>query len=69
MISLRVSSDIDITINREYLVVMCNANRKMFGVFIFSLTHFLGKNFFSQGVWVVYKIIVEIPEGWGWGLF
>ena len=31
------------------LVVMCNANRLMFGVFTFSLTHFLAKIFFSRG--------------------
>ena len=37
----------------------------MFGVFTFSLTHFLAKIFFFQGVWGVYKIVVEIPEGWG----
>ena len=36
----------------------------MFGVFTFSLTHFLAKIIFFQGVWGVYKIIVEIPEGW-----
>ena len=39
----------------------------MFGVFTFSLTHFLGKIIFFQGVGGggVYKIIVEIPAGWG----
>ena len=37
----------------------------MFGVFTFSLTHFLAKIIFFQGVWGVYKIVVEIPEGWG----
>ena len=25
------------------------------------------QNYFFQGVWEVYKIIVEIPEGWGGG--
>ena len=37
----------------------------MFGVFTFSLTHSLAKIIFFQGVWGVYKIAVEIPEGWG----
>ena len=36
----------------------------MFGVFTFSLTHFLAKIIFP-GVWGVYKIVVEILEGWG----
>ena len=31
------------------LVVMCNANRQMFGVFTFSLTHFLANIIFSRG--------------------
>ena len=31
----------------------------MFGVFTFSFFVFF------QGVWGVYKIVVEIPEGWG----
>ena len=34
------------------------------GVFTFSLTHFLAKIIFSRG-YGVYKIVVEIPEGWG----
>ena len=37
----------------------------MFGVFTFTLTHFLAKTIFFQRVWGVYKIVVEIPEGWG----
>ena len=37
----------------------------MFGVFTFSLTHFLAKIIFSRGYGGVYKIVVEIPEGWG----
>ena len=36
----------------------------MFGVFTFTLTHFLAKIFFPKGMGV-YKIVVEIPEGWG----
>ena len=39
----------------------------MFGVFTFSLTHFLAKNILFQGVWRVYKIVVEILEGGGGG--
>ena len=64
MLSLRVSSDVDVTIDREYLVVLCNANRLMFGVFTFTLTHFLAKTIFSRG-YGVYKIVMEIPKGWG----
>ena len=41
----------------------------MFGVFTFSFTYFLAKIIFSRGVWRVYKIVVEIPEGWGGGYF
>ena len=37
----------------------------MFEVFTFTLTHFLAKTISSQSVWGVYKIVVEIPEGWG----
>ena len=37
----------------------------MFGVFTFTLTHFLAKTIFSRGYGGVYKIVVEIPEGWG----
>ena len=37
----------------------------MFGVFTFSLTHSLAKIIFSRGYGGVYKIVVEIPEGWG----
>ena len=40
----------------------------MFGVFTFSSTHFLAKIiifFFFQGLWGVYKIVVEILEWWG----
>ena len=37
----------------------------MFGVFTFSLTHFLAKIIFSRGYGGVYKIVVEILEGWG----
>ena len=33
----------------------------MFGVFTFSLTHFLAKIIFSRG----YGGVVEIPKGWG----
>ena len=47
------------------LVVMCNANCLMFGLFTFTLTLFLAKTIFFQRVWGVYKIVVEIPEGWG----
>ena len=36
----------------------------MFGVFTFSLTHFLAKIIFPGGMGV-YKIEVEIPKGWG----
>ena len=36
----------------------------MFGVFSFTLTHFLAKTIFPEGMGV-YKIAVEIPEGWG----
>ena len=36
----------------------------MFGVFTFTLTHFLAKTIFFQRVWGVYKIVVEIPERW-----
>ena len=36
----------------------------MFGVFTFTLTHFLTKIIFPEGMGV-YKIVVEIPEGWG----
>ena len=35
----------------------------MFGVFTFTLTHFLAKTIFPEGMGV-YKIVVEIPEGW-----
>ena len=27
------------------------------------------QNYFFQKVWVVFKILVEIPEGWGGGYF
>ena len=37
----------------------------MFGVFTFSLTHFPAKVIFFPGGMGVYKIVVEIPEGWG----
>ena len=37
----------------------------MFGVFSFTLTHFLAKTIFSQRVWGVYKIVMEIPKGLG----
>ena len=46
MLSLRVSSDIDDTIDR---VVMYNADGEMFGVFTCTLTHFLAKTIFSRG--------------------
>ena len=38
----------------------------MFGVFTFTLTHFLAKNIFPEGMGV-YKIhvVVEILKGWG----
>ena len=36
----------------------------MFGVFTFTLTHFLAKSIFLEGMGL-YKIVVEIPEGWG----
>lgn len=38
---------------------MCNTNGLVFGVFTSTLTHFL-----FQRVWVVYIILMEIPEGW-----
>ena len=42
MLSLRVSSDIDVTIDQEHnYVVMCNADGEMFGEFTLTLTHFL----------------------------
>ena len=37
----------------------------MFGVFTFTLTHFLAKTIISRGYGGVYKIVVEIPERWG----
>ena len=40
----------------------------MFGVFTFTLTHFLAKTIFSEGMGV-YKVVVEIPEGRGGGYF
>ena len=36
----------------------------MFGVFTFTLIHFLAKNIFPEGM-EVYKILVDILEGWG----
>ena len=50
MISLRVSSDMDVTIDREYLFssyVQCKSLNV--GVFTFSFTHFLVKIIFSRG--------------------
>ena len=42
----------------------------MFGVFTFTLINTLScQDYFFQRVWGVYKIVVEIPEGWGGGLF
>ena len=40
----------------------------MFGVFIFFFDTLPCQNYFFQGVWGVYKIVVEIPEGWGGGI-
>ena len=49
--------------SRTY-VVMCNADGKMFGeMFDFNTLSCL--NCFVQRVWGVYKMVVEIPKGWG----
>ena len=37
----------------------------MFGAFTFTLTHFLAEIIFSKGYGCHYKIVVEIPTGWG----
>ena len=36
----------------------------MFGELTFTLTHFLNKTIFPEGIGV-YKMVVEISEGWG----
>ena len=36
----------------------------MFGVFTFTLMHVIAKTIFPEGMGV-YKIVMEIPKGWG----
>ena len=42
---------------------MCNVDGLMFGGFYFNTLSW--QNYFFQRVWGMYKIVVEIPEGWG----
>ena len=66
MISLRVSSDIDVTIDREYLFssfVQCKL-LNVWSVYFFFNT-LSCQNYFLPGGMGVYKIVVEIPEGSG----
>ena len=42
--------------------------RRLFGVFTLTLTHFLAKTIFPEGMGVYIKR-VEITEGWGGGCF
>ena len=66
MISLRVSSDIEVTIDQEYRIssyVTCKSLNVWSVYFIFDTLSC--QNYFFQGVWGVYRIVVEILEGWG----
>ena len=65
MLSLRVSSDIDVTINREHLYVQCRSVAKCLESLLLLKHTFLPKPFF-QRVWLVFKMVVETPKEWGY---
>ena len=63
MNSLRVSSDIDVTIIENVNgYVQCKL-LNVWSVYFFFDT-LPCQNYFFQEVWGEYKIVVEIPEGW-----
>ena len=57
--------------NRSRLLVQCNVQCKSLNVWsvYFFFDTLPCQNYTFQGVWGVYKIVVEIPEGWGGGYF
>ena len=65
MLSLRVSSDIDVTLIENIKLssyVQCRWLNVWSVYFYFNTLSC--QNYFFQRVWGVYKIVVEIPEGW-----
>ena len=70
MISLRVSSDISTLQSIENISSYVQwKSLNVWSVYIFFTT-LSCQNYLFQGVWGggVYKIVVEIPEGWGGGV-